>query len=1423
MMLRCAMKCLDCDCCHCCCRRNVSDIVDVHDAFAEEVIARVPAGPANKKTPQASAPEFPVREVRDTVLLSGRFTQADKVAYMRDVEKELQKCGIRTFMVKAGAGQDFGVLTAMGLQRARAMVAFCTSTYGERTRAGYETYQELKYVHENGEDGAKIALLPIKLAKVYPPCPPDEVGRSLCTLAFPRSLVYVDGLAGTSYKQAEDVAKLIVESLRHMNLLHEATFHVPSKMLQEKTCRQIPSLVSAEPDPAGGGRGGAVKPAARWVLQLELPASANLVRLSVALGWKVVALAQPCARQIHVTLETFDARKVETAPAASELTVFAVGWKTASDAVLLRDRTSRTSAARSAAVAREEEEATSPMSPAQQTISCQSRRELEVVNSCGVLGRLWFDQGKGRPTVGFMQVPSDRKVICTVPDVDSALCIGLADHDGVAKPDLSTFGRYAMPLPGGWGLGTSEEDQCCLTASLSIGQYGQARLELLPPLELQTLNSDYYCYSSSQKFVTLQPPAFLLQKSETTSDQKAMAEVAEPEFKVGSKGKKELVDNALDKKFRGSKMDNFFKVSQRGSNLTTEIRAGITTFLTAAYIMAVNPNIISTTGLNFDGLVFATAMSSCIATLIMALWANLPFGLWPGMGMNAYFAYTIVGFKGTQNAVKKVMMAVTVEGVIFIIMSALDLRRYVFKVFPTWMMKATMAGIGLFLAHIGLQAGNGIDIVRDHPAVLVDLVTLTGEHFARTWIGIAFFCVMSLLILLRVKGAVMISILLSAILCWILSATGDQFTYKPMCCLGSVTFPDPAAGGVEWYPKPGGGFYPKPTCMDPYTVPGKGKMTSTDSGPSFSWESSASVSYANGAYLITNGGSTVNHTGSIYFEGIAAGRDSSFNGGCTDTCHAMMGGFNPACFGTVLVETGCWTGMDFQSRATQQLVVDLFGEGCLGGAGRIPKTFNPPNAFASVPLVDVAGPLVAPFSGWGGCASWLNNGVCLADVEELSLSTGPTCKDMRCLPADQFHENCCGFCFTSFQRLREYAMVRTVRPFASILRGFVSDKVTCLGFEPTRLSEVVVTLWDPVAQINESRAVTLVNMSADESDWIFRTHSDVSIDLDSEPKLVLLAELRQSGAAKSDWQAFRAREAFDAYLESLIRASGLQARAILHRTNVKDGYLAKRVQIPKASRNFVYKKSGQNSIQFRAARLPGDPQEENIEVLRVYGEENLASYAKVADVKDFSLGVFASQGAVYTRVLSDKIAQARQFWFPNDERFDEGNIGVKCKLHYRVQGLPSGITLKAVREVSTNLGCLIISREDKVISRRKEYRREEINHTASSTHAAPSVTPPPAASNFPPSVRPRLGASLLPPPPPNPELLARVEMLEQQMGEANANIKTIQVEQTDMKSQLSCGFRDLMQAIQELKEQQSATSSSANSPLRSPPSKLQKK
>ena len=114
-------------------------------------------------------------------------------------------------------------------------------------------------------------------------------------------------------------------------------------------------------------------------------------------------------------------------------------------------------------------------------------------------------------------------------------------------------------------------------------------------------------------------------------------------------------------------------------------------------------------------------VGSIVATFLMAVWANLPLSLLSGMGMNAYFAYTIVGFKSQSNPVKKVMSAVAIDVVIFIVMSLLAIRLMIFQIFPAWMMKAPMAGMGMFLAFIGLHYGNGIDIIRDHPAVFGDL------------------------------------------------------------------------------------------------------------------------------------------------------------------------------------------------------------------------------------------------------------------------------------------------------------------------------------------------------------------------------------------------------------------------------------------------------------------------------------------------------------------------------------------------------------------------------------------------------------------------------------------------------------------------------------------------------------------------------
>ena len=401
--------------------------------------------------------------------------------------------------------------------------------------------------------------------------------------------------------------------------------------------------------------------------------------------------------------------------------------------------------------------------------------------------------------------------------------------------------------------------------------------------------------------------------------------------------------------------------------------------------VAVNPNILSVTGLNFEGLVFATAFSSFVATLMMALWANIPFGVWPGMGMNAYFAYTIVGFKGTGYPVKRVMFAVFIEGVIFIIISLLDLRRPLIKIFPNWLLKAVMAGIGLFLTHIGLQAGNGIDIIRDNAAVLVDVTILEAPYAGRVWVGIAIFILMATLIVLRVPGAIMIGILTGTFFCWILEAAeSPQFTYQPMCCLGEVSYPPTGSAHPDnngWYPKPTGGWMPKPTCVDAKFVQPGDEVLGTYGNWSINGEP---------------------HMGALEFKGNGEGRNSAFNGDCSNMCFAIMAswpGFAYFCLPwpdspqpPVQISTGCWSGMaykendasitasikgasfepatnkgDYSASLGPYTQVDGFGEGCIGGAGRIPRTFKHPTAFASAPKAEVAGDIVSPWPGWFGC------------------------------------------------------------------------------------------------------------------------------------------------------------------------------------------------------------------------------------------------------------------------------------------------------------------------------------------------------------------------------------------------------------------------------------------------------------------------
>lgn len=163
-------------------------------------------------------------------------------------------------------------------------------------------------------------------------------------------------------------------------------------------------------------------------------------------------------------------------------------------------------------------------------------------------------------------------------------------------------------------------------------------------------------------------------------------------------------------------LERQFKLTQNGTDVRTEITAGITTFMTMAYIIFVNPGILSATGMPFDALLVATCLSSALATLLMAFTANYPFALAPGMGLNAFFAFTVV--LGMGISWQTALAAVFIEGILFIFLTLSKVREEVVNSIPTSLKIGVSAGIGLFIAFIGLQ-GSGI-IVKNE-AVMVGL------------------------------------------------------------------------------------------------------------------------------------------------------------------------------------------------------------------------------------------------------------------------------------------------------------------------------------------------------------------------------------------------------------------------------------------------------------------------------------------------------------------------------------------------------------------------------------------------------------------------------------------------------------------------------------------------------------------------------
>ncbi len=243
-------------------------------------------------------------------------------------------------------------------------------------------------------------------------------------------------------------------------------------------------------------------------------------------------------------------------------------------------------------------------------------------------------------------------------------------------------------------------------------------------------------------------------------------------------------------------LDKIFHLKENHTDVKTEVIAGITTFMTMAYILAVNPSIMSAAGMDSGAIFTATALASMIATLCMAAFANYPFVLAPGMGLNAYFAYTVVINMGYSW--EMALAAVFIEGLIFIVLSLTKVREGIFNAIPMCLKNAVSAGIGLFIAFIGLQNAK---LTVNSDSTLVTIFSMSGSLKTGTFrsqgitalLALIGVLVIGVLMVKKVKG----NILLGIFITWGLGI---------LCQFAGLYVPDPANGFYSLLPDFSSGF-----------------------------------------------------------------------------------------------------------------------------------------------------------------------------------------------------------------------------------------------------------------------------------------------------------------------------------------------------------------------------------------------------------------------------------------------------------------------------------------------------------------------------------------------------------------------------------------------------------------------------------------
>ena len=223
-------------------------------------------------------------------------------------------------------------------------------------------------------------------------------------------------------------------------------------------------------------------------------------------------------------------------------------------------------------------------------------------------------------------------------------------------------------------------------------------------------------------------------------------------------------------------LEKWFKLKENNTSIKTEVVAGVTTFMTMAYILAVNPSILSASGMDSQAILMATALAAFIGTLAMAFMANYPFALAPGLGLNAYFAYTVCGAMGYSWQIA--LLAVFVEGLIFIVLSVTNVREAIFNAIPIQLKRGVSVGIGLFVAFIGFQNAG---LIVNSDSTLVTVIDFTADfHTAGICAVLAVIgtFIIAILHIKGIKGSILIGIFATWILGILCQLTG-LYTVTP--------------------------------------------------------------------------------------------------------------------------------------------------------------------------------------------------------------------------------------------------------------------------------------------------------------------------------------------------------------------------------------------------------------------------------------------------------------------------------------------------------------------------------------------------------------------------------------------------------------------------------------------------------------------